>query len=48
MPVKPIARYFNCGLTFRWAQGASEVAVKQGYVIEGTEDVRNPERPSEG
>lgn len=36
MPTRPISRYFNYGLTFRWAQGDREIAVKRGYVIEGS------------
>lgn len=36
MPTRPVSRYFNFGLTFRWAQGDREIAVKRGYVVEGS------------
>lgn len=36
MPTRPVSRYFNYGLTFRWTQGDREIAVKRGYVIEGS------------
>lgn len=35
MPGRPITRYYNFGLTFRWARGDTFVVVKSGYVIEG-------------
>lgn len=35
MPARPVCRYYNFGLTFRWVRGDSFVAVKRGYVIEG-------------
>ncbi|NHD18609.1 MULTISPECIES: hypothetical protein [unclassified Actinopolyspora] len=55
MPTRPISRYFNHGLTFRWAQGDREIAVKRGYVVEGNPfiEVTRPkhfsiaDRPSE-
>ncbi|MDI2027924.1 hypothetical protein QFW96_04860 [Saccharopolyspora sp. TS4A08] len=35
MAGKPISRYYNFGVTFRWVQGESRIAVKRGYVCEG-------------
>lgn len=32
---KPIARYYNFGMTFRWIRGEPHIAVKPGYVCEG-------------
>lgn len=35
MIARPVSRYFNFGVTFRWVKGQSEIAVKRGYVWEG-------------
>ncbi|SFS81082.1 hypothetical protein [Saccharopolyspora flava] len=35
MPKKPISRYFNFGVTFRWIHGEPRIVVKRGYVCEG-------------
>lgn len=55
MPARPISRYYNFGLTFRWVQGDPFVAVKRGYVVEGKavliiHEPKNPrvfDRPNE-
>lgn len=33
--MRPISRYYNFGLTFRWVQDDPFVVVKRGYVVEG-------------
>jgi hypothetical protein len=55
MPIQPVCRYYDFGLTFRWVRGDPFIVVKRGYVIEGrrsivVEESRHPkiiDRPNE-